>query len=299
MTSAASEPRLSVVVPCVYGFPYIGACLDALRQRCPDAEIVVADATDEATRTRISEGWPEVSLLPFPMSTPIPELRAAGIAHAHAPAVAVIEDHCIVTDEWYDGILAAHAQGHPVVGGPVRNVATGRIRDWAAFLCEYSANVEPMAGGAVAALPGMNVSYDRSAVEAMDEVLRRGVWETWLHEDLQRRGFQLYRDPKMVVEHAKGFGFLEFLGQRFHYSRGYAGLRNPDLGWMRAIYFLGSPLLVPLVASRTIRNVRARRRYGRELLLAAPLMVAYIAAYAVGEATGYLLGGGQSLRRVK
>lgn len=293
------EPQLSVVVPSVYGFPYIGACIDALESRCPGAEIIVADSTDESTRSRISEGWPNVRLISFNRPTPIPQLRAAGIAAATAPIVAVIEDHCIVTDDWCSSILIAHSQGHLVVGGPVRNVATSRIRDWAAFLCEYSANTEPVSRGVVTSLPGMNVAYDRKAVEAIDGLLRRGVWETWLHRHLRAKGIELFREPAAVVEHAKGFGFFEFLGQRYHYSRAYAGLRNHELGWKRLIYFFGSPLLVPLVVCRILGNVRARRRYGRQLLLATPLILVYTGAYAAGEAVGYVLGGGDSLLRVK
>ncbi len=42
-----NAPELSVVVASVNGFPYLGRCLDSLRQNAPDAEIVVADWTDE------------------------------------------------------------------------------------------------------------------------------------------------------------------------------------------------------------------------------------------------------------
>lgn len=294
-----NEPRLSVVIPSVYGFPYLGECLDALEQRCVDVEIIVADSTDDATRREISESWPAVRLLCFESPTSIPELRAAGIAQARAPVVAVIEDHCIVTEKWCSRRLDLHAQGHHVVGGPVRNLAARRVRDWAAFLCEYSANMEPSVGGVVTSLPGMNVSYDRKAIAEIEDLFRHGVWETWWHQHLQQCGFELYHDPQLVVEHAKGFGFVEFLGQRYHYSRAYAGLRNPDLGWKRWFYFLGSPLLVPLVSYRTLRNVWKRRRYGRQLILATPLILVYTGAYAAGEAVGYLFGGGNSLVRVK
>ena len=45
-----SEPELSVVVASVNGMPYLGACLEALERHCPEAEVIVADWTDEATR---------------------------------------------------------------------------------------------------------------------------------------------------------------------------------------------------------------------------------------------------------
>jgi glycosyltransferase involved in cell wall biosynthesis len=294
-----TEPALSVVVPCVNGFPYIGRCLEALAEHAPEAEVVVADSTDEETRRRLRQDWPQVRLLPMEEPTPVPLLRAAAIAAARAPHVAVIEDHCVVTEDWASRILAAHAGGHEVVGGSVRNGATERVRDWAAFFCEYTGHMEPAPAGVVASLPGMNVSYGRAPVSAMGDFLERGLWETWLHPHLQHAGFELWSDPELVILHVKDFGIGDFLAQRYHFARSYAGLRNPELGWKRLLYCLGSPLLVPLVSYRIVRNVLARGRHRRELLLASPLVVLYAAAWAWGEMVGYALGGGRSLLRVK
>jgi Glycosyl transferase family 2 len=294
-----TEPALSVVVASVNGMPYLGKCLDALTERCPGAEIVVADWTDEATRAAVRERWPHVKLLSFDEPTAVPELRAAGVFAAVAPVVALIEDHCLVTREWADRLTAGHAAGHGVVGGPVRNVATGRIRDWAAFFCEYNAVMEPMPAGPVAGLPGMNVSYDRRALAAIDDLLRAGRWENWLHPRLQERGFELWCEPAAVVEHDKDFGLHEFLSQRYHYSRSYAGMRNPELGGRRFLYALGTPLLLPLLYRRMARNVFSRRRERRQFLLATPLILLYVAVWALGESVGYLLGGGRSLLRVR
>src|SRR5262249_50969578 len=46
-------PGLSVVIASVNGMPYLAKCLDALAERCPEAEVVVADWTDEATRAHV------------------------------------------------------------------------------------------------------------------------------------------------------------------------------------------------------------------------------------------------------
>ena len=37
--------------------PYLGRCLDALAERAPGAEVVVADWTDEKTRAEVRERW--------------------------------------------------------------------------------------------------------------------------------------------------------------------------------------------------------------------------------------------------
>ena len=131
------------------------------------------------------------------------------------------------------------------------------------------------------------------------EFLDRGLWENWLHPHLQQVGFELWSDPKLVILHVKDFGVREFLAQRYHFARSYAGLRNPELGWKRIVYCLGSPALVPLVSWRIARNVLARKRHRRELLLASPFVVLYVMAWAWGETVGYAFGGGRSLLRVK
>ena len=294
-----SARELSVVVASVNGLPYLGHCLDALGERCPEAEVIVADATDEATRALVRERWPNARLLSNDEPRTIPELRAQGIAAASTPYVALIEDHCVVGERWSARIVEHHHARRHVVGGAVRNAANERIRDWAAFLCEYSEHMEPIAQGPVAALPGMNVSYDREALDAIADLLREGRWETWLHAHLRRSGFELYAEPELTIEHDKDFGFREFVSQRYHYARSYAGMRNADLGRKRVVYALGSPLLVPLVYARIARNVRRRKRHGGALLAATPLILVYLTVWATGEAVGYAFGGGQSLQRVR
>ncbi len=295
----SASPELSVVVASVNGFPYLGECLESLERHCPEAEVIVADWTDEETRRRVAERWPGVRLLSFDEPMAVPELRAAGIFAATAPHVALIEDHCVVREGWADRLLDAHRRGYAVAGGPVENVVTGRIRDWAAFFCEYSAFMAPLPAGETADLPGMNVSYDRRALEAIDDLLREGRWESWLHARLRERGFRFWSDSAAAIEHAKDFDFREFLSQRYHYSRSYAGMRNPELGARRMLYVAGSPAILPLVYWRTARNVLRRRRRRGELLAATPLILLYTAVWSAGEAIGYAFGGGRSLLRVR
>ena len=294
-----TAPGLSVVVASVNGMPYLADCLEALHRNAPEAEVIVADWTDEPTRRLVRERWPQVELLSFDEPQTVPELRAAGIFSARSPYVAVIEDHCNVLPSWSSEVLAAHAAGRPAVGGSIRHACTRRVRDWAAFFCEYSAFMDPAEAGPVEGLPGMNVSYDRSAIEAMDDLLREGRWENWLHPRLLERGLQLWCEPAMVLDHAKDFGFFEFVSQRYHYSRSYAGTRNADLGRRRVLYALGTPLLVPLAYARIARNVRKRPAYKAAFRRATPLILVYTLVWAAGEAIGYVFGGGRSILKVR
>ena len=62
--------------------------------------------------------------------------------------------------------------------------------------------------------PGMNVAYDREAIAAMEDLLRKGRWESWLHARLQERGIGLPCAADMVLEHDKDFDLGEFVSQR-------------------------------------------------------------------------------------
>lgn len=291
-------PELSVVVASVNGFPYVGRCLDSLQQHAPDAEVIVPAYTDEETGEQIAQRWPEARVLLFRDPTPVPKLRAAGIAAAKAPFVALIEDHCVVHDGWADRILAAHRDGHAVVGGSIRNGAHERVRDWAAFFVEYSEHMKPIETGVVPTLPGMNVSYDRRAIDVMAPLLDWGCYESWIHPHLQRSGLELYADDSITLDHVMDFDVGVFLPQRYHHARSYAGMRSADLGRKRFLYLLGSPAVVPLAFYRIARNV-LRRRLRARLAMASPLVLLYTAAWTVGEAAGYAFGGGRSLLRVR
>jgi GT2 family glycosyltransferase len=290
--------RLTAVVASVNGFPYLGRCLEALSARVPDAEVVVADCTDAETRARVGAGWPSVTVLAFDEPTSVPALRAAGIFAATRPLVAVLEDHCVVGEGWAAALERA-MDGAAAAGGPIDNHGRARIRDWAAFLFEYSAFLGPGVPGEDRTLPGMNVCYSGAAVEAMADLLRSGRWESWLHSRLAERGLVLRWVPDASIEHDMDFDVGSFVAQRFHYARSYAAMRNPDLGWRRLLHLVTAPLLVVLLYARVVRNVLRSGRHRGKLVLATPLLFLYTSVTAAGEAVGYAIGGGRSLLRVR
>ena len=118
-----------------------------------------------------------------------------------------------------------------------------------------------------------------------------GKWESWLHGRLRERGFELYCEPDAVIEHEMDFGFRDFISQRYHYSRAYAAMRTPDLRRDAFVYFLAAPLLVPLLycASPATSSDAADQA---KLVLATPLILVYSVVTAVGEAIGYAAGAG-------
>lgn len=299
--AAAEAPLVSVIVPCVNGLPAIAECLEALRRQEGGvrAEVVVVDRCGEATRAALRERFPDVRVLAAEAGTPIPALRARGIAASRGARIAVIEDHCNVGPGWLTAIDRAHRDGHPVVGGAVENGSVDRVVDWAAFFCEYARFMPPVKGGVVEEVAGNNVAYDRATLLDLGSAATDFSWEYFLHARLKQRGIRFHCEPTLLVSHKKEFGFLYFLAQRYHYSRSFAAMRLAGAPfWKRAAYAAATPLLPPMLFGRIAREAASRRLWGR-FLTATPALVAFLGSWALGEAAGALAGPGHSLARVE
>jgi glycosyltransferase involved in cell wall biosynthesis len=301
-TASEDRPVLSIVIASVNGPDYLDACLAALcrQQGSISSEIVVTDCYGPATAALVAEKYPHVRLYSFAERLTIPELRAAAIAQSRGDLIVMTEDHCVPAEDWYDRIVAAHQQPYLAIGGAIENAAVERLVDWAAFLCEYSAFVRPLPAGVAHDIPGPNVAYKRAALEHIQDLLDDGRWENFLHARLEERGFELYRDPTIVVYHRKFFSLGEFLSQRYHYGRGFAGMRVQRAPiWRKAVFAAGSPILPPVILWRLARRLFGRRRHRLIFLRALPLLALFTLSWSLGELIGYVLGPGDSLAKVE
>ncbi len=291
-----SRPELSIVVASVSGRPYLDACLEALEQQEDriSAEVIVADGVGASVRDLLRTRHPRVRLLAFDEPKSVPELRAAGIEAARGEIVVITEDHCIPRADWYRAIVAAHDRSaQPAIGGAVDNAATEHIVDWAVFFCEYSNFMSPVDEGVVHDLPGPNVSYKRWALEEMTDLLQNGYWETFLHWRLEEKGYELVSDSRIRVLHKKHYRFGEFLAERYHYGRTFAGTRNEFTSRGRRIFhLLGSPALPPILMFRIARRVLRRHHHLAVYVKALPLIASFMFAWAAGEWVGYAFGAG-------
>lgn len=297
-----SRPELTVVVPSVNGPDDLAGCLEAaLRLReTVDLEVLVVDRLGAVVADLVAGRFPAARLVSVPAGTTIPAMRHRAFEEARGAVVAVIEDHVIVPPGWGRGLLDALAEGAEVVGGPIANAATGRLLDWATFLCEYSACLPPLPEGPVPWLPGNNVAYRRELLERFREVTAEGKWENHLHDAMRSAGVVLVSRNALVVGHKKHFGFGEYLGQRYLYSRSYAGARVEGAPVARRLFLglaaLGLPalLLWRIQASLARKGVPPGRR-----LATLPLMLPFVAAWGLGEVVGYVAGAGDALARVR
>ncbi len=176
----------SVLVGSVNGAEMIDHLLDALKRQTGDVpfEIIVADRCTDGTADRISREHPAVRLLRAKPRTTLPELRTMALKQASGRFVLVTEDHTVPPPNWVERFVKELDCAPPrvvAVGGPVDNAMRDRAVDWAAFLCEYSGYLPPLAAGEVDDVPGMNIAYRRESLERADPETLSG--------DLSTHGF--------------------------------------------------------------------------------------------------------------
>lgn len=305
---SSNGSTISVVIASVNGLPMIDDCLAALADQhgSHDAQVIVADVMGEETINLIKEKYPWVKLLNFPERLTIPQLRSAALALSTGDIIAVIEDHCVVDDHWYEEIVKAHSNYEEcvAVGGVVENGSCERLMDWAVFFCEYTPFMQPVAQGISTNITGNNVSYKRRAfqdIDGLQQALNQGFWESTLHSKLLERGDKFLMEPAILVHHKKYFGFRYFISQRFHYSRYYAGTLFGE-GPLSKRVLRGAASLVavpPLVLARMTSQILRKKRHRLKLLQAAPLLVVFTGVWAFGESVGCLFGPGQSLSKIE
>ncbi len=277
-------------------------CLSALEEVRDEVrlEVLVIDRLGPEVREEVRRRFPWVAVHATEPGATIPEMRAVAFRHATGRAVAVIEDHVLVEARWGRCIVDALDSGAAVVGGPIENAATESLIDWAAFLCEYSHCVPPLAAGPASWLPGNNVAYRRELLERFRATAEAGHWEGHLHARLQREGVELTCHPDLVVRHRKHYTFTEYLGQRYLYSRSYAGTRlAAAAGLKRLVYGLAALGLPPVLLCRLGRRALATRRLRSIYLKCLPLIAVFVTSWALGETVGYWFGAGGSMSRVR
>jgi GT2 family glycosyltransferase len=150
------------------------------------------------------------------------------------------------------------------------------------------------------ALTGFNVSYKRGALDEVKDVYRDGFFEVFTNQELQRRGYELFLAPSVIVYHRKNYSLKSAIAENYHHGRLFAAQRTSGAPGTqrayRALTALALPVLLPArVAMRTFR----KKRHIAHLITALPYLVMLMSAWGYGEFCGYLFRAGASARRWK
>ncbi len=264
-----NEPAISVVVVPLGGAGDLERCLEALaRQDCTGIEVIVArEGASPAVK------------------------RAAGVARARAPIVALTEDHCLPGPGWCSAMLAAHKASHSAVGGPVEKLAPDTALNWAIYLADYLRYSPPVAASAVDHLTDCNVSYKSDALTPLRQLWRQEFHENVVHDALRASGGVLWLDPAAVLGQRRRFRAADALADRFSFGRLFAATRVAGAPFSRRLVWTLTALPLPaLLVARVAGHIIDKGRHHGAFLRALPWLVLLSTAWALGELAGYATG---------
>ena len=281
---AAQEepPALEIIVP-------VDASIDgtdALRTQYPAVHFINVEGTADQGR---SEDFGVAHLA-------IDRRRAAALAAARAPVVAITDEWARPRADWCRELLRQHEAPHAVIGGAI-SCARDRAINWALFFMDGGRYQNPLPEGPAIFVTDVNVSYKRAALEGSD-VWREEYHETRLHDELRQRGETLWLTPRLVVGVDRGeIPLGDALRERFAWSRLYAGRRSQEVSeGMRLALAAGSPLLSLVLLFRQVCTAWQRGAHRGALLRCLPVLALMDLVWSIGEATGYATGRGTSER---
>ncbi|CAN5407122.1 hypothetical protein BH24GEM3_BH24GEM3_12380 [soil metagenome] len=289
----STGPSLTVVVASCRERELLDACLAALLPQCEAhaAEVVVARAAEAAEVHELEHDYPGVRFVEAAPRSTIPELRAEGMAAAEGDIVALTEDHCVVSEDWLAQMLRAQSAGADVVGGAMDNAQRQRAIDWAAYFAEYGffAEGEGRSATAEPKITGANVTYSRRVLDEVIRWGRQGEWENVAHSRLAAQGSALQFLRTAAVYQNQNYRFWDFCRDRYEHGRDFARRRLVDEGTGRRWLYLPGSFALPGILLTRVARATGRQNRG-PFLRALPLTAAFLVAWSVGEAVGYLKG---------
>lgn len=285
----AAEPTLALVIAAWPDLDGLADCLSALApQRHGCAEAFVVSPVDSPAELRARHPW--ATWVAVPPGQLIPHLWGAGLARASADVAALTTAHFVPAPDWVAALRQAHARlDAPAIGGPIDPPRGRRLVDWATYFLRYSPYLRYVQEQAVPDLAGDNASYKRAALDAYPGRLADGFWELELHRTLRAAGKQLVFVPGVRVTQQTSFGFRRFLRQRLQHGKHFGQARfQGRSAWWRLAGVAAAPLIPLVFLAKIVKNVvRGGRDFG-PFLAALPILIAFLLAWSVGEAWGYL-----------
>jgi hypothetical protein len=261
-------------------------------------EIVIA-APNEIVADGAAELTPfgEVKVVRVDDISETPLVRAAAVQATRAPLVVFAETHSYPRPGYVDALIRAHREDRRAVVGPSMANANGdTLVSWVGLFMDYGAWVANDRRGLAKDVPGLNSAYKREAlIEFGDDLAEQLRASRLMHEELRRRGYELYLEPDAVCDHLNSSRLLWSVAEHFQSGRKFAGQRARRWRRGRRLLFAGGSPLIPAVRLRRI--LRDVRRSGHRELLPRmlPSLTLVLVASAIGELVGYVSGPGRSL----
>ncbi len=229
-----------------------------------------------------SLGIPVITMQPRPGIT-LQALRAAGVAQALTPLVAIVDSNYVPTAGWLAEVLKAETE---VTAGCIAPSSTLTWLGWAIFLGEYLHLAPPLPDGTIEPkfVPGGNVVYQRDRIPL--ETMRSSEWELDFHEKLRAEGRTLIRNSRLIAQFVGHQGWLGYCRERWDLSHTIARTqRGTAPRWWLAVSRTALPALLMW---RMSRDVLRRPAYFGHFIVTLPLILFFALVQASGEVHEHL-----------
>jgi len=229
----------------------------------------------------------------------INQARAVGIRQAKAPVVVLTEDHCFPIPGWAEALVNAHRQPWAAVGPSFGLMNQHSYPVWAMFFLQYGRWIKPTPSGVMSDIAGHNSSYKKEILLSYGAELEKILeFEYALHQDLQRRGYQLYLESAAETFHVFIADRRTSLEANYVVGRLLAGTRANYLPkWKALLYCLTTPLLPPLRTYRVVKRIYSLGWQNKLLPGILPWLILYLLVTTWGEFNGYLFGIGYAQQK--
>ena len=289
MDDRETPPGLCVVIASWSGEAALTRCLESVTPQAGAAEVVVAFRGISDFATLLGDRFPGVRFLRGPADASVFLLRSLGVHEARGQLIAMLEDHSAVCAGWGEAILAAHAEGKLICGGPIENDTESSAYDWALYFVEYGIYMPPLPAGEAPILSGVNIAYDRDTLLSCRAVWESVFYETDVNAALARAGHKLHMLPKACVRSRLRMPFREAMQHLFSGGVHFGEFRKAKLSRLAQWLWLFASPAVPLVLLVRIVRLAAVRQPARviEIIRGLPYLLLLLAAWSAGEAASY------------
>ena len=295
MTEKTVNFDLSVIVISFNKLDILEKCLLALEKQKDNQNIEIIVIRNWQNQLEdyheIQEKFPQIKSMMPTDNCDIPKMRQLAMLESQGNIIALIEDDCLVSENWCSAIVEAHNKYPEVaIGGAIEPSKSYNALDWGVYFCEYVRFMSPFAGE-VQALPGNNVSYKRAFIEEILQDNQEGFYEVLVHQNLLEQGKTLRAEPKIFVYNFNSWNLSNLLRVPFNHGRGFAYVRSEQWPLSKRLIYIGVSVLLPFIfVSRIVVQVLKRKKSYFNLIQALPSIILFSSSWSLGELNCYLFG---------
>ena len=262
-----------------------------------DVEVVVVESGGTAVAERIQASHPWVTVVGSDQRLYPGDARNRGIAASHADLLAFVDADTVVEPGFVEAVLddAGRARdGIVFLAGSVDNATDTSAVAWANHFCEFALWLPTPSPGRrpIRTAATCSMAISRRAFERYGQFVG-GTYcsDTVFAWRASAAGFPPLFEPRMRVRHYGIQSFTAFLAKRLWHGRAFARVRVAEQAFSlsrRLAYALAWPALTFYLFGRSTREALCRPAYRRRFVMVSPLVLTGMAAWAAGEAAGYL-----------